>query len=134
MLFSNSVHIPTINNYQVVRVRHSKKIYCRCTFTIKWLHQDLEGEAFTVPSNSIMKLATKSINDHPAVAVFLKSVKQMRSSCTSLFPPVLEETDGEMDINKLLEKQIEDISNSATESKEEMSKDILLEIKGGHAT
>ncbi|KAM3688899.1 hypothetical protein ACJW31_09G005800 [Castanea mollissima] len=114
---------------KVVRVRHSKKIYCRCTFTIKWLHQDLEGEAFTVPSNSIMKLATKSINDHPAVAVFLKSVKQMRSSCASLFPTVLEETEGEMDINKLLEKQIEDISNSATESKEEMSKDILLEIK-----
>lgn len=134
MLFSNSVHIPTNNNYQVVRVRHSKKIYCRCTFTIKLLHQDLEGEAFTVPSNSIMKLATKSINDHPAVAVFLKSVKQMRSSCASLFPTVLEETDGEMDINKLLEKQIEDISNSAAESKEEISKDILLEIKGGHAT
>ncbi|GMY14569.1 hypothetical protein FCV25MIE_09808 [Fagus crenata] len=114
---------------KVVRVRHSKKVYCRCTFTFKWLHQDLEGETFTVPSSSIMKLATKCINVHPVVAVFLKSVKQIHSSCASLFPTVLEETDGELDINKLLEKQIEDISNSANASKEGMSEDILLGVK-----
>ena len=103
-------------------------------FTFKWLHQDLEGETFTVPSSSIMKLATNCINVHPVVAVFLKSVKQIHSSCASLFPTVLEETDGELDINKLLEKQIEDISNSANASKEGMSEDILLGVKGGHAT
>ena len=103
-------------------------------FTFKWLHQDLEGETFTVPSSSIMKLATNCINVHPVVAVFLKLVKQIHSSCASLFPTVLEETDGELDINKLLEKQIEDIRNSANAPKEGMSEDILLGVKGGHAT
>ncbi|XP_059463461.1 uncharacterized protein LOC132192206 isoform X3 [Corylus avellana] len=113
---------------KVVSVRHSKRVHCRCTFTIKWLHQDLEGETLTVPSSSIMKLATKSINVHPAVAVFLKSVKQMRSSCASPSPTVLEETDGEMDLNYLLEKQIEEISSSANASKEGISEDILLGV------
>ncbi|KAE8099421.1 hypothetical protein FH972_017405 [Carpinus fangiana] len=113
---------------KVVRVRHSKRVHCRCTFTIKWLHQDLEGETLTVPSSSIMKLATKRINVHPAVAVFLESVKQMRSSCASPSPAVLEETDGEMDLNYLLEKQIEDISSSANASKEGISEDILLGV------
>lgn len=134
MLFTNSVHIATINNYQVVRVRHSKRVHCRCTFTIKWLHQDLEGETLTVPSSSIMKLATKSINVHPAVAVFLKSVKQMRSSCSSPSPTVLEETNGEMDLNYLLEKQIEEISNSVNASKEGISEDILFGVNGGNGT
>ena len=81
-----------------------------------------------------MKLATKSINVHPAVAVFLTSVKQMRSSCASPSPAVLEETDGEMDLNYLLEKQIEDISSSANASKEGISEDILLGVNGGNAT
>ena len=39
-----------------------------------------------------------------------------------------------LDINKLLEKQIEDIRNSANAPKEGMSEDILLGVKGGHAT
>lgn len=134
MLFTNSVHIATINNYQVVRVRHSKRVHCRCTFTIKWLHQDLEGETLTVPSSSIMKLATKSINVHPVVAVFLKSVKQMHSSCSSPSPTVLEETNSEMDLNYFLEKQIEEINSSANASKEGISEDILLGVNGRNAT
>lgn len=81
-----------------------------------------------------MKLATKSINVHPAVAVFLKSVKQMRSSSAYPSPTVLEETDGEMDLNYLLEKQIEEISSSANASKEGISEDILLGVNGGNAT
>ncbi|XP_062166480.1 uncharacterized protein LOC133872864 isoform X2 [Alnus glutinosa] len=113
---------------KVVRVRHSKRVHCRCTFTIKWLHQDLEGETLTVPSSSIMKLATKSINVHPVVAVFLKSVKQMRSSCSSPSPTVLEETNSEMDLNYFLEKQIEEINSSANASKEGISEDILLGV------
>ncbi|KAB1224071.1 hypothetical protein CJ030_MR2G021703 [Morella rubra] len=113
---------------KVVRVRHSKRIHCRCTFTIKWLCQDLEN-TLTVPSSSIMKLAPESIIVHPAVAMFLKSVKQIHLCSACPCPTILEESDGELDLNKLLEKQVEEISSSANAFKDGILEDILLEVK-----
>ncbi|XP_059667810.1 uncharacterized protein LOC132313150 [Cornus florida] len=116
---------------KVLRVRHSKKVYCRCTFLIKWLHQDLKGGTSTVSSSSIMKLAAKSVNIHPTVSAFLNSVKT--SSCSGTFSAttILEDSDCEMDLHEFLEKQIKEISSSAYASNTEISKDILLGVEVG---
>ncbi|XP_057970229.1 uncharacterized protein LOC131159375 isoform X2 [Malania oleifera] len=116
---------------KTLRVRHSARIHCRCTFMIKWLQQDLKvgTETLTVPSTSILKLASKSVNNHPTVAAFLNSLE--RSSCydASLFPTVPEDIDYETNLHKLLEKQIKEISNLSEASNKKVSEDILLEFK-----
>ncbi|XP_008241204.1 PREDICTED: uncharacterized protein LOC103339646 [Prunus mume] len=116
---------------KVLRVRHSMRVYCRCTFMIKWLHQDLKGQMVTVPSSSIMKLTGKNINVHPTVSAFLKSVKQMGLYSASSVPVMLEVEDFavELDLNKFLEKQIEDINVSANEFRKEITIDILEGVK-----
>lgn len=114
---------------KVIRVRHSTRVYCRCTFMIKWLHQDLKGQMITVPSSSIMKLASKSINVHPTVAALLKSVEQMGIFTASPFPIMHEDVDVELDLNKLLEKQIEEINFSANGFGKEITVDILEGFK-----
>lgn len=93
------------------RVRHSKRVYCRCTFLIKWLNQDLEKGTFTVPSSSLMRLSTKSINIHPTIAAFLESVKSLSFSGASPFSTIFDDMDCEMDLNKLVEMQVEGIGN-----------------------
>lgn len=100
---------------KVLRVRHSKRVYCRCTFVINWLHQDLKGETFNVPSSSICKLSPKAINIHPTIAAFLTSVKSLSFSGASPFPTLLEDLDCELDLNKLVEQQIEEIGNLAAD-------------------
>ncbi|RVW87371.1 hypothetical protein CK203_033626 [Vitis vinifera] len=115
---------------EALRVRHSTRISCRCTFVIKWLHQDLKGATSIVPSSSIMKLATQSITVHPMVAAFLKPIKTLNCSAAPSFSTVFEDVDCEVDLHKLLEKQIEEISNLADASKKEISEDILFGIKG----
>ncbi|RVW33786.1 hypothetical protein CK203_074812 [Vitis vinifera] len=114
---------------EALRVRHSTRISCRCTFVIKWLHQDLKGATSIVPSSSIMKLATQSITVHPMVAAFLKPIKTLNCSAAPSFSTVFEDVDCEVDLHKLLEKQIEEISNLADASKKEISEDILFGIK-----
>ncbi|XP_010654302.1 uncharacterized protein LOC100261386 isoform X2 [Vitis vinifera] len=114
---------------KALRVRHSTRISCRCTFVIKWLHQDLKGATSIVPSSSIMKLATQSITVHPMVAAFLKPIKTLNCSAAPSFSTVFEDVDCEVDLHKLLEKQIEEISNLADASKKEISEDILFGIK-----
>ncbi|KAA8516446.1 hypothetical protein F0562_016739 [Nyssa sinensis] len=114
---------------KVIRVRHSKKIHCRCTFMIKWLHQDLKGGTLTVPSVSIKKLATKGINAHPKIAAFLNIVKPLNCSSTSPLASIVEDVDYETDLHELLEKQIEEISNAADASKKKISEDILLGVE-----
>ncbi|PQM37561.1 hypothetical protein Pyn_11267 [Prunus yedoensis var. nudiflora] len=116
---------------KVLRVRHSTRVYCRCTFMIKWFHQDLKGQMATVPSSSIMKLTGKNINVHPTVSAFLKSVKQMGLDSASSVPVMLEVEDFavELDLNKFLEKQIEDINVSANEFRKEITIDILEGVK-----
>ncbi|CAN6581204.1 unnamed protein product [Malus baccata var. baccata] len=114
---------------KVLRVRHSQRVYCRCTFIIKWLHQELKGQTVTVPSSSIMKLASKSIIVHPTVAAFLKSVKQMGPNSASPFPVMHEEFGFELDLNKLLEKQIEEINISTNGFTKEITENILEGVK-----
>lgn len=97
---------------------------------IKWLHQDLKGQMVTVPSSSIMKLASKSINVHPTVAALLKSVTQMGLFTASPFPIMHEDVDVELDLNILLEKQIEEINFSAKGFGKEITVDILEGFKG----
>ncbi|EOY07559.1 Uncharacterized protein TCM_021962 isoform 4 [Theobroma cacao] len=113
----------------VDRVRHSKR-GCRCTFMIKWLDQDLEGQTFTLPSSSIMKLATKSISAHPIINKLLKPEKHRGLSYSSPLLTILEGTDSEIDLNKLLQKQIEQISNLADASKKDIPEDIPWRNKG----
>ncbi|XP_028082024.1 uncharacterized protein LOC114283407 isoform X2 [Camellia sinensis] len=111
-----------------LRVRHSKKIYCRCNFIIKWLHQD-RGGTLTVPSSSIKKLATTGINVNPTICAFLNTLKNLSCSSTPPLPTIVEDIDCEMDLHKLLEKQIEEISNSADVSKKRISDNILFGVE-----
>ncbi|KAJ9694682.1 hypothetical protein PVL29_010248 [Vitis rotundifolia] len=76
-----------------------------------------------------MKLATQSITVHPTVAAFLKPIKTLNCSAAPSFSTVFEDVDCEVDLHKLLEKQIEEISNLADASKKEISEDILFGIK-----
>ncbi|PPD73700.1 hypothetical protein GOBAR_DD29389 [Gossypium barbadense] len=103
---------PNFCHYQVDRIRHSKR-GCRCNFMIKWLDNDLEGQTLAVPSSSVMKLATKSISDHPIIHTLLKPEKDADLSYSCPFLTILDDSDAEMDLNKLLQKQIEQISNLA---------------------
>lgn len=105
---------------EVVRVRHSKKVHCRCTFLIKWLHQDPQGGTLVVPSSSIMKLAKESIVSHPTVSAFFNAVRTILP-----LPTVGNDMDSELDLHELLGKQIEEISHSAA-SKKNIREDILL--------
>ncbi|XVF08071.1 hypothetical protein REPUB_Repub06bG0194400 [Reevesia pubescens] len=113
---------------KVDRIRHSKR-GCRCTFMIKWLNHDFEGQTLTVPSSSMMKLATKSISAHPIVHVLLKPEKDTGLSYSSSLLTILEGTDTEMDLNKLLQKQIEQISNLTDASEKDFPGDILWRNK-----
>lgn len=97
---------------------------------IKWLHPDFKGQMVTVPSSSIMKLASKSINSHPTVAALLKSVKQMGLYTAPPLPIMHEDNDVEFDLNKLLGKQIEEINISANGVTNETTVDILEGVKG----
>lgn len=97
---------------------------------IEWLHQELKGQTVTLPSSSIMKLASKSIIVHPTVAAFLKSVKQMGPNSASPFPVMHEEFGFELDLNKLLEKQIEEINISTNGFRKEITENILEGVKG----
>ncbi|KAL6987569.1 hypothetical protein U1Q18_013314 [Sarracenia purpurea var. burkii] len=111
------------------RIRHSKKVHCRCTFTIKWLSQDLKGGTLTVPSSSVMKLATKSIDVHPTISAFLNMLKSLHCFGTSPLPTIIDDMDSEIDLHELLEKQIEAISSSADVSKKRISDNTLLGIE-----
>ncbi|XP_062004180.1 uncharacterized protein LOC133721551 isoform X1 [Rosa rugosa] len=122
---------------KVTRVRHSTRVYCRCSFMITWLHPDFKGQMVTVPSSSIMKLASKSISSHPTVAALLKSVKQMGLYTAPPLPIMHEDNDFEFDLNKLLGKQIEEINISANGVTNETTIDILEGVKAvdnGHVT
>nr|XP_011466578.1 PREDICTED: uncharacterized protein LOC101292719 isoform X2 [Fragaria vesca subsp. vesca] len=122
---------------KVTRVRHSTRVYCRCSFMILWLHPDFKGQMVTITSSSIMKLASKSINSHPTVAALFKSVKQMGLYTAPLLPIMHEDIDVEFDLNKLLGKQIEEINISANRVTNEITVDIIEGVKAdssGHVT
>ncbi|KAK4419091.1 hypothetical protein Salat_2321900 [Sesamum alatum] len=96
---------------EAIRVRHSKRSHCRCSFTIKWLHQALEEQVLTVPASGIMKLATKSVNLHPTISTFFSMLESSNGLDTLPCSMVSDSLNWELDINLLLEKQIEEISN-----------------------
>ncbi|XP_041999056.1 uncharacterized protein LOC121748645 isoform X1 [Salvia splendens] len=115
---------------QAIHVRHSKRTYCRCSFTIKWLHHALPEEALTVPASAIMKLAATSIHIHPAISAFFS----MQEPSNALHA---EGMNWEMDINVLLEQQIKEINTSTEVPGENMLKDCVssqkVDLKGkGH--
>ena len=88
----------------------------------------------TIPSSSIMKLTNKSISSHPTVAALLKSVKQMGLYTASPLPIMHEDVDVEFefDLNKVLEKQIEEINISANGVANEITVDISEGVKGNY--
>ncbi|KAI3936457.1 hypothetical protein MKW92_048203 [Papaver armeniacum] len=89
--------------------RHTKKIYCRCTFHIKRLCTDSQDGTVSVTSNAIMKISTTKLSHHSVVATFLNSFKSLTcSNVSSLVTDPVPETD----IPIMLEKQIEDIFRS----------------------
>ncbi|KAI3801318.1 hypothetical protein L1987_29422 [Smallanthus sonchifolius] len=114
---------------KVLRVRHSKRTTCRCSFMIKWLHQDLTDESLKVPSSSLMRLANTSIANHPTISAFIDAVEMNNSSFSCLSPPLNMVNDFDMDLHVMLEKQIEGIKNSVHGSKKKIRDEILgLEV------
>lgn len=107
---------------KVIRVRHSKRASCRCSFMIKWLFEHAEKGISCIPSSSIMKLATESINAHPVVAAFLNSMERSCLSSSSSSFTDFDDTETEIDLQGLL-KQIEGIGSLTDASNEELLKD-----------
>lgn len=104
-------------------MRHSKRTYCRCSFTIKWLHHALPGELLTVPASAIMKLAATSIHFHPTISAFFS----MQEPSNALH---VEGMNWEMDINVLLQQQIKEINTSTEVPGDNMLKDCVSAQKG----
>ncbi|CAL9105983.1 unnamed protein product [Musa textilis] len=109
------------------RVRHSRRLHCRCSFVVKWLVPKLKGITMNVPSKSIMKLSDKKIDSHPVVAAFLAALKPIPDVKVLPFLDSLEEATCEANLPQDLEKQVEMISKLADGS--EPSKDVLSKCK-----
>ncbi|KAL2929885.1 Protein SAWADEE HOMEODOMAIN -like protein 2 [Bienertia sinuspersici] len=112
---------------KAIRVRHSKRASCRCTFMIKWLSDDDEKGISSIPSTSIMKLATESINAHPVVAAFLNPLDRSYLSTSSASFTVFDDTENEIDFHALF-KQIEGIGSLTDSSQKELLNDTLLKV------
>ncbi|GER28615.1 carboxyl-terminal domain (ctd) phosphatase-like2 [Striga asiatica] len=114
---------------KAVRVRHSKRTLCRCSFTVKWLNQSIGDETLTVPATGVMKLSTKSINLHPTISTFFSMLKSINDVEDSMCLKIVDDMNWEKDINVLLEKQIEELSN-ATDAHVKISRDIVYGFAG----
>lgn len=110
---------------KVQRVRHSKRMQCRCTFKIRWLQQDLNGGSLTVPSSSVMRLANKSINNHPTISAFMDEMLLSNSDFSSMSPQLTVVNAIDLEFHDLLEKQIEGIKNSVHCSKKKIRDEIM---------
>lgn len=91
---------------------------------IKWIHQDLNAESLKVPSSSVMRLANKTITNHPTISAFINAVEMNISSFSFLSPPLNVINDFDMDLQIMLEKQIEGIKNSVHGSKKRIRDEI----------
>ncbi|CAH1432212.1 unnamed protein product [Lactuca virosa] len=111
---------------KVIRVRHSKRTKCRCSFMIRWLKKDVNGGSLTVPSSSVMRLANKSINHHPTISAFIDAVQLSNSSDSDMSPQMDIVGDFDLDLHDLLEKQIEGIRNSVHGSKKRIRDEISM--------
>ncbi|CAA2973206.1 Hypothetical predicted protein [Olea europaea subsp. europaea] len=76
-----------------------------------------------------MKLAVESINLHPTISAFFSTQESSSGLFASPLPTIADSMDWDMDIHALLEKQIEEISNSADVSGKKKSEDILFGIE-----
>ncbi|KAL4571718.1 hypothetical protein LXL04_018483 [Taraxacum kok-saghyz] len=111
---------------KVVRVRHSKRANYRCSFKIRWLNQDANDGSLTVPSCSVMRLANKSIKNHPTISAFIESVQLSNSSDSDISPQMDIVSDFDLDLHNLLERQIEGIRNSVHGSKKRIRDEISV--------
>ncbi|KAG0477472.1 hypothetical protein HPP92_014313 [Vanilla planifolia] len=109
-------------------VKHSRRVHCRCTFEIKWLSSDLEGESETVPSKSILKHCSRSIDDHPVVVDFLKALNSKNGNEVPSFLSFSEESSCEVEFVGILEKQVEEISK-LVDGSTACCTDLFLELK-----
>ncbi|KAL5992009.1 hypothetical protein ACLOJK_012922 [Asimina triloba] len=116
---------------KVQRVRHSSRIHCRCSFEIRWLHPELEGEILTVPSSAVRTLSENSIRDHPTVSGFLKSlnIPNTPNEPTPSYSAHLDDPSCELDIDRLVEGQIEEISKLVNASDKPFSEEVLMGVK-----
>ncbi|KAL4188902.1 hypothetical protein AMTRI_Chr08g204340 [Amborella trichopoda] len=95
---------------KVWRVKHSPRIFCRCIFYIRWLNCNLNKETVKVPSNAIRKLQEKSIQTHPSIIAFFKSMDPSNISGITSSGTLLEDMKPENNLYYMLDKQIEEIS------------------------
>ncbi|KAI0498291.1 hypothetical protein KFK09_021532 [Dendrobium nobile] len=114
------------------RVKHSKRVHCRCTFQIKWLNSELKGETVTVPSKSILKLSDRSIDEHQVFSRFLNVLKSENGGETPSVISFSEESSCEAEFIGILEKQVEEISKLVDGTKASFS-DLFEEVKSGTA-
>ncbi|XP_039128755.1 uncharacterized protein LOC120264926 isoform X2 [Dioscorea cayenensis subsp. rotundata] len=114
---------------QTFRVKHSSRIHCRCSFEIKWLNSELKGTTTTVPSNSVMKLSEKDIASHPVVIEFSNFSGPTNDFKVPSLLSCQQETNYDVGICGLLEKQIEEITRLADESKQS-SEGMIFGVKG----
>ncbi|XXG66246.1 hypothetical protein AAC387_Pa05g3769 [Persea americana] len=114
---------------KILRVRHSLRVHCRCTFTIKWLHPNMKGEITNVSSSSVRKLARYNIQSHPIVAAFLNSMSPLHSSDRTPSLTFLEDTGDKTGLQRLLEEQIEEISKVADAPTGAVSDEVLLGVR-----
>lgn len=115
---------------KVMRLKHSNKVVCRCSFEIRWLESEMKGNAMTVPASSIRRLAKESIQTHPTISSFLEMVKSAAGPPLSpeLLGSLPEDSDIEIYIHAQLEKQIEEITKLA----ETTENDAIQEIPFKH--
>ncbi|XP_078160289.1 uncharacterized protein LOC144555747 isoform X2 [Carex rostrata] len=112
---------------KINRVRHSDRLACRCTFSLKWLPIHFKDQKVRVPSTSIMLLSDKNIETHPVFEAFIASTNSSAEMETSPFVSPLTENLFEVDVDDLLEKQVQDISFMA--QGEDFSKDVTAGLK-----
>ncbi|KAL0375197.1 UNVERIFIED_CONTAM: hypothetical protein Sradi_3435400 [Sesamum radiatum] len=99
---------------------HSKGVFCDAR-----VEEALEDEVLTVPASAIMKLATRSINLHPTISTFFSMLESSNGLDTLPHSRISDSLNWEMDINLLLEKQIEEISNPTNFPQKK-----ILDLKG----
>lgn len=111
---------------KVMRLKHSNKVVCRCTFEIRWLESEMKGKAVTVPASSIRRLAKESIQTHPTISSFLETVQSAAGSPLSpeLLGSLPEDSDIEIYMHARLEQQIEEIAKLAETSENAATEEI----------
>ncbi|XP_051131174.1 uncharacterized protein LOC127251498 [Andrographis paniculata] len=115
---------------EAIRLRHSKRINCRCSFKMKWLNQAIEEKATTVPASAVRKLSTKNIVLHPTISTFFSNLESSNGFTRSPFLFSFDNMKLEVDISMLLEKQIEDINKSSDGLEKKLSNNLAFGLKG----